>query len=1153
MPGRRIYTLDHGLVLKAEQSGLMLCLGDEQSAFTLASTDSWPPISQPFAKTWKEAMAVLIEQELAVIDGKHLCFPYERLEEIDEQGLGLLTPIARWTPHSLYISSKSAMGLPGFHFLPEFRLGNRKVFLTRIGAFVFEGDDIFRLPTETYRLLEAIDKFNKLPSEEKNKAAVLTTFGEMRHLIESIDIELTNYLRETQVVIPAKVSLEVDYQNDLISFFPYFEGVPREKMRDVFLKLSDIQNVYDIQDLEAGCIYVVVSDDLKKALQSMQRIRGIGGEQRNQILADPRAVFEGVCDQGLIDLRLYGPRVRGIGDFPIKATPFLRPARRLNADSEDQAAIGLKYEYPEGDATKEVPFVSSDELREFSELIQVAKHEGKGSIDFKGTIVPVTDELVEVTKQLLTDHKLPTQERFKAPRDRRYLLIYTNESAEEYNEKADTLSESQGYAAPRSLRPNISLKPHQRDGIAWLQHLYRNVPARRGALLADDMGLGKTLQVLTFVAWLIENGETKYQKPGSLKVYYRPILIVAPLILLPTWKKEMKTFFQNDGAIFLPNITLHGQQLAGLRSRLDTSQGINSGEWELDLNELTSNCVIISNYDTVKNYERSLGQVSWSAIITDEAQNFKEHKTAISYSLKALNPEFRIACTGTPIENRLTDLWNIVDFLQPGNLLGSGKDFIKNYERPALDGQPDEREDALDRLRHRLRYNKQDAYVLRRDKNELKGLKNKITHRIESQLSPEQRLLHTRLLSGNRQLDSIDPKCHQFTVLDQLSKLTQHPQLLNSDKAGYVDNVSQYIRACPKIESLIEILKKISGKQEKVLIFTRLVAMQLGLQKVIEAEFGICPDILNGTSPGSRQYINQHREKIIAAFENASGFNILILSPEVGGVGLTLTAANHVIHYGRWWNPAKEKQATDRVFRIGQARDVHIYLLIATDPKNEFMTFDEKLDSLLEKKAKDMEDFLVPPPGLREMGEDLLNELSKGIQSENLAATEVQNIPIINLQLLSPTLFEALIAEIYHREGFQVVLTPLAHDRGIDVVAYRDHALVLIQCKHTSTNRQVGPEGLSEVINGAEYYLSTIVPSTLRNCSLQRVLVTNGQFDSETHGGARNAEVELIAGAGLKQRIEKAQIMFHEIGQREALRAGRIPEVKNLLERLINI
>ena len=491
----------------------------------------------------------------------------------------------------------------------------------------------------------------------------------------------------------------------------------------------------------------------------------------------------------------------------------------------------------------------------------------------------------------------------------------------------------------------LSLKAHQLKGLQWLQNSYkmRDI-GRTGVLLADDMGLGKTLQVLSFIFWLKEKYPNNFNTLSN-----KPVLIVAPVILPENWKQEYYKFFTDSLG---EPLILHGDTLRRLRTDDGTSYGkeyyqitdkTGSPKIYLDTKTIRQSNIVITNYDTVVNYEFSLASIDWSCIILDEAQSIKEEQSLKSRILKGFKSEFKIACTGTPVENKLTDLWNIFDFLQP-NLLGTRKEFTKEFNDKNMTVT------KYKDLRNKFFYDKPYAFILRRIKSlELKdSLTNKYIKTHNVQMSKVEENLYINL--KNEMLDSSSP----LQILAKMNKLSQHPRLINCIN-DY--NVAALINESPKLQKLIEILEDIKEKKEKVIIFALYHEMQKYLKLVLEEKFNLDNiGIINGDSNSTTG-----RQKQIDKFQETPRlFNILILSPLAAGVGLNITGANHVIHYSRWWNPAKESQATDRVYRIGQSKDVYVHYLINKFSTGLDPTFDENLHNLLSSKIELAENFLLP-------------------------------------------------------------------------------------------------------------------------------------------------------------------------------------------------
>ena len=460
-----------------------------------------------------------------------------------------------------------------------------------------------------------------------------------------------------------------------------------------------------------------------------------------------------------------------------------------------------------------------------------------------------------------------------------------------------------------------TLLSHQLRGYQWLSGLYG---ARLGGLLADEMGLGKTVQILAHFARLHELGKL------------RPALLVVPLSLMENWERELRRFIHAQ-------IVLHRHE----GSKASRMRGLH----------LNPDVVLVS-YDTLRRDQLELARHDWTVVVCDEAQYVKNPTAQRTSVVKALKADQCLALTGTPVENGLIEFWCIMDFVQPGRL-GSWSDFRERFERPIIDStEEDERRKLVDGLQVELQ-----PHYLRRHKDEvLKELP--IKH------SPEHRLVPL----GPGQLDEyrdtvVEAKAGgRGAALGAIQRLLQvcarPPRSLLSQPA------SAQLEACPKLAETLDILAAIRGSGEKAVVFTRFLELQAMLQRVISETFGLFPDCINGSLAGNRQ-------RVIDVFSEKNGFNVVILSHDVAGVGLNVTAANHVIHYTRPWNPAKENQATDRVHRIGQAKPVHVYLPMAVDDR--FVTVEQRLDELLAAKAVLARDVLVPMRDWAVTNEDLLD------------------------------------------------------------------------------------------------------------------------------------------------------------------------------------
>ena len=643
----------------------------------------------------------------------------------------------------------------------------------------------------------------------------------------------------------------------------------------------------------------------------------------------------------IFDLSKYSDRVEGFGVEKPYYSPFI--ARRSDDAGwfPENVDFGLCYTTEGGETLAIV--LDQGSINRFRDDLNAAQDEKRESFIFSGCPKPVpvawATEALETLSRTREDvgrgsfdpQKPPTANRTS---ERKGLVVKSNVDTLNYEERRGALVPSGAPPRlPSSLLPTISLKDHQLAGVAWLQHLWQMSPAAcRGALLADDMGLGKTIQLLTFMASVIEH------EPNS-----DPFLVVAPVSLLENWKEEISKFF-TPGTLRV--LTLYGPALAQKRvSRRDLEDDlINAGVTRLlTPNWLGSAQIVLTTYETLRDLEFSLAGQHWSAMICDEAQKIKNPNALVTRAAKKQNARLKIACTGTPVENTLTDIWCLFDFIQPG-LLGALKDFGQRYRRP-IEAETEEEKERIEELRALIEPQK-----LRRLKADVaKDLPRKIE--VEScrtlPISNRQRSYYADAIAAFRERDGQNNGLHSpLGLLQYLRRLCSDPR-----SQGHVSTDSESVadieRHSPKMFWLMELLRDIEGREEKVIVFCEFRDLQRTLQRVIGERFGFVPDVINGdTTPDAASANNRQRR--IKAFQEKPGFGVIVLSPLAVGFGVNIQAANHVVHFTRTWNPAKEDQATDRAYRIGQVKDVYVYYPVVV--AQDFVTFDAKLDTLLKWK-----------------------------------------------------------------------------------------------------------------------------------------------------------------------------------------------------------
>ncbi|MBZ0157191.1 MAG: DEAD/DEAH box helicase [Alphaproteobacteria bacterium] len=457
------------------------------------------------------------------------------------------------------------------------------------------------------------------------------------------------------------------------------------------------------------------------------------------------------------------------------------------------------------------------------------------------------------------------------------------------------------------------LRPYQQKGVSWLSLLHS---LRLGMCLADDMGLGKTLQILALLHILKGRGA----KQASL--------LVLPASLLANWSSEIERFAP-DMAFFVAHPGMRPEGKVAPRD-----------DGEIDRYDL-----VITTYALIQKYEW-LQRHTWNYVILDEAQAIKNPSTKQARTVKKLSAGNRIVVTGTPVENRLSDVWSLFDFINPG-LLGTAQEFSRFSKGLAKESG------GYARLRKII-----SPFILRRmktDKEVIADLPEKVEMKTYATLSRKQTLLYRELVreleETVRSAEGIQRKGIILSALSKTKQLCNHPDhYLGTGDFGEDDS--------GKFQRLREVCETIHEKHERVLVFTQFREMTGPLAHFLENVFGKGGLVLHGGTPVGK------RREIVERFQGGDYVPFMVLSLKAGGVGLNLTAANHVIHFDRWWNPAVENQATDRAFRIGQKKNVIVHKFITGG------TIEEKIDLMIEGKAKLSEEVI------RGGGEEWITEMS---------------------------------------------------------------------------------------------------------------------------------------------------------------------------------
>lgn len=584
-------------------------------------------------------------------------------------------------------------------------------------------------------------------------------------------------------------------------------------------------------------------------------------------------------------VRLLGVKVR----LPKELDQLIRPRPSVYIDQEGSVGANQSFVNFSELLSFDWRIALGDELlsaAEFKELVGKAR----GLVKLKGKYVFLNDkEFQELLNKIDKPPKLSNLELLQLAVSGSYEGATVGLS-QALNNNIEQLRQAPPVPLPQDLK--AQLRPYQQRGYEWL---YKNARLGFGSLLADDMGLGKTIQTIAFLLKLKQEGAFAEQR----------CLAVLPTTLLTNWSRELQRF-----APGLSWCIYHGP-----KRRIDPQADI-----------------VLTSYGVLRSDEKKLTASPWKVVLIDEAQNIKNTVTGQTRAVKKLKADCRIALSGTPVENRLSEYWSIFDFVNKG-YLGSLKRFTEQFAKPI---ELERNHETLELFR-----NATAPFILRRlktDKNIIDDLPDKVEQDQYCQLTPEQTALYQSVLE--RSLGIIQGEQDDFSrqglVLQMITALKQicnHPsQFLKKDEFDPAMS--------GKMQMLLELLEPILEAGEKVLIFTQYKKMGDLLQKLLHERFLFEPLWLHGGTNRKK------RDEMVRHFQEKPYPKVMLLSLKAGGTGLNLTEANHIIHYDLWWNPAVEAQATDRAFRIGQKKNVMVYRFITQN------TFEEKINAMIQNKRE---------------------------------------------------------------------------------------------------------------------------------------------------------------------------------------------------------
>lgn len=985
-----------------------------------------------------------------------------------------------------------------FHF--EGREGRPLLIEHREGALVTVGGDHFRTSPAAYRAIEAMDTYNATAGHPAPQRVM--AWGRVAEELPE-ETRAEPYLTQTRTSEAVAISLQPFVNDRGEADFSPIPGVWTvaaplgQESETVFQRRipdGSIQRFQDIfrrrgprPNLTLGDgWYLSIPSEVLPVLRVMRDLQEEEPAIRLAFLRNPEAVLRERLPEGPDDLisRIfasddYSDRVQGTTIWRPPVLPWVRkdPEQWL---PEERLGIRIGDQYIKIDPT---------DLADLVQKLDEARSAGRPSVDYNGVSIPATDEAIQAIQQLhgsVTPDRGGADPELEAETEQRdRLILDVAENFEEISFSVDTSSR------PRPGHPDYtkaelgllnSPLPHQGTAIQWLQAHW--LKGSSGALLADDMGLGKTFQALAFMAWI-------RREMDECRIARRPLLVVAPTGLLENWADEHDTHLGGEGLGDL--VRAYGSELRSLRQ--GTGREYESGVPLLDLERLRSAGWVLTTYETFRDYQHSFGKVRFAVAALDETQKAKNPASGISQAMKTIHANFVICMTGTPVENRLADLWNILDIARPGDL-GTLKEFSSSFEAQGVE------ENSLQALKEHLT-DAQPSIMLRRMKTDhLTGLPDKVDHFPALDMPAPQRQAYDQLL-GEARSGQLEDHGGMLAILGRMRSVSLHPFV----HSGEPDE--EYIHSSSRLGLTFQILDKVEEAGEKALVFLESREMQGTLAAMIQRRYRTRqpPMIINGAVSGPR------RQDRVRRFQSRDGFDVLILSPKAGGVGLTLTAANHVIHLTRWWNPAVEDQCTDRVYRIGQKRPVQIHHPLAIHPALGEGSFDRVLDRLLKRKRQLSQAVLAPV----NLSKDEVREIFRDVLSSNGSTGPTVTPNVEGVATFEPVQFESWVLDRFRSAGYTVERTPTAHDAGVDGIARppveSSLPTVLMQVKHTQLDQACREDAVLELANGESRY----------PVSGQRklVVVTNApRFTARAIELAGEHDVQLISRATLG-RIER--------------------------------
>ena len=877
---------------------------------------------------------------------------------------------------------EGALGTPSFQLRHWWLKFGRVQKPRRVGAILETDDGNRRLPLWLMDAIEVSEGFETGTDLAEHWEALarfrraLDPGVEMSADVAAARVSMTDFLQGLEVRLADGFGIAPKTDSEgLLDFDPVpysgrsLEGVVEDEVAEVHSELrGEALRRFQERVRTRGALpayrvgdgnYLVVDRGAQTALDVMSRKQRAGPAEREAFVRNPRAAISAATATRLRDAgELDGLTPEGEEEaIEAKAGPVFVETVEYSArvigtkvyqDPElELPGVQRTTWLPEGFGAEAVDALEAMDERALDELageVRKAVAAGQASVLVGGAEFPANDASLEAIESLKRTRKESdlavgaSDREDEADTGSGPVILDTKQNFSDLGWQPE-LSPRDGHVAGGVPAGVVTaLKDHQREGLEWQKECWSVGLA--GVLNADEQGLGKTLQTIAFLR-AVQERQAEARAPNSY-----PLLVVAPTSLLPTWEAEVARHTDRHGLGHV--IRLFGSGLGGYKATGVSGVDIESGEAKLDLCMLEEAIAegrghrfwMLTTYTTLTNYHHSLGRIPFAVVVFDEIQALKNPASLRSFAARAIQGDFRIGLTGTPIENRTADLWAVLDQLVPG-ALGTLKEFNDRYSEAD--------QATMSELHSRVFLPSQGRprLAMRRTKDQ-----------VAAQLPQKSRRLHPRVMPES-QVAAYDAARLKVTrgrgglkALHHIRSVSVHPDLALRTKGDFVGDSA-------RIDATFDVIRDVRDRGERALVFIEHRLVQYQFVEVARREFGLSRiDIINGSTPiRQRQLIVERFQRHL---DKDGGFDLLVLGTRAAGTGLTLTAATHVIHVSRWWNPAVEEQCNDRVHRIGQDRAVTVHVPMAVHPTYREHSFDCLLHSLMNRKRKLADSALWP-------------------------------------------------------------------------------------------------------------------------------------------------------------------------------------------------